>query len=187
MYIKVMLVTFVHYCVLLDCEFLIHVDFVSLFIIRVWGPIFSFEWIKKYSTDHGLGSKIVCMYTGHCRAASGAGTQGEVGRETSRTSPVMDQPPPSLSRCSTPSLLRHSSQSAVILPTASPKPGLPWSTTASCSYAPPRGWPSSRTIPWTPIAWGARLQHATTPATPSILPTEPTDISGTESLQYWYA
>ena len=41
---------FPHYCVLLDCESLIHVDFIPLFVIHVWHPRFPLSGIKKYST-----------------------------------------------------------------------------------------------------------------------------------------
>ena len=45
-----MLVAFVHYCVLLDCESLTHVDFIPLFVIRVWHPGFPLNGIKGHLT-----------------------------------------------------------------------------------------------------------------------------------------
>ena len=42
-----MLVVFVCYCVLLDCESLIHVDFIPL-LFMCGTNVFSFSGIKKY-------------------------------------------------------------------------------------------------------------------------------------------
>ena len=45
-----MLVAFVRYCLLLDCESLIHVDFIPFFVIHVWHPRFPMNGKKKYLT-----------------------------------------------------------------------------------------------------------------------------------------
>ena len=46
-----MLVALVRYCVLLDCEFLTHVNLILLFAIPVWHPRFPLNGIKKYLTE----------------------------------------------------------------------------------------------------------------------------------------
>ena len=45
-----MLVAFVRYCLLLDCESLVHVDFIPFFVIHVWHPRFPMNGKKKYLT-----------------------------------------------------------------------------------------------------------------------------------------
>ena len=42
-----MLVADLHYCVLLDCESFIPVNFIPLFFIHVWHPCFPFKGIKN--------------------------------------------------------------------------------------------------------------------------------------------
>ena len=42
-----MLVAFVCYCMFLDCESLIHVNFIPLFVVHVWHPRFHLYGIKK--------------------------------------------------------------------------------------------------------------------------------------------
>ena len=38
----------VFYCALLNCEYLMHVDLDSLFVIHVWHPRFPLNGLKKY-------------------------------------------------------------------------------------------------------------------------------------------
>ena len=45
---EIMFVACVRYFVLLDCEPLIHVDFLSLFVIHVWYPRFPLNAVEKY-------------------------------------------------------------------------------------------------------------------------------------------
>ena len=50
-----MLGAFVRYCVLLDCESLIPVDSIPLFVIHVWHASFPLNGIKKYLIIHEGG------------------------------------------------------------------------------------------------------------------------------------
>ena len=49
-FIQIMLVAFVRYCVLLDCDSLMHADFIPLIVIHAWHPCFPSNGIKKYLT-----------------------------------------------------------------------------------------------------------------------------------------
>ena len=42
--LQIMCVAFVRYCMVLDCESLIHLDFSSFFVIHVWHPLFFPKW-----------------------------------------------------------------------------------------------------------------------------------------------
>ena len=54
-----MLVAFVLYYVLLDCESLTHVDFIPLFVIHVWHSRFPLIGIKKYMTFNDIKLKNI--------------------------------------------------------------------------------------------------------------------------------
>ena len=78
-----MLVTFVPYCVLLDCESPIQIDFIPLlFDIHVWRPRFPLNGIKKYLKIRGAA---IDHYQG-----MGIDHQMTAARPSSNTS--LDQP-----------------------------------------------------------------------------------------------
>ena len=59
--LQIMCVAFVRYCMVLDCEPLIHLDFSSLFVIHVWHLRFFLNGITKYLTWAFIQNKCFCM------------------------------------------------------------------------------------------------------------------------------